>query len=266
MSLNPYKKCVEAGELKSLLLEQNGGGYVLRALLAGAYLTIIGFAFWAIRQTFGADPSGRMISSLFFGVGLSIIVFTGTELFTSNNMYLTASTLARRTSWAQTIRLWSVCYLGNLAGAIFVAALLLGAGAIAAMPGTHALFEGAQHKIDQTAQIIFFKGILANWIVCLAVWVNLHLKEEMARFMAIILIVFVFLILGFEHSIANMGTFAVAYLGNPDFNISGAAHNLLWSTLGNIVGGAVGVALPAWMLNKPAPQETSDIQTIRETI
>jgi nitrite transporter NirC len=252
MDIDPYAKALAASEKKVGQVNHAPLGYLLQALLAGAYLTIVGFVFWALRQNFGADPTGKLISSLFFGVGLSVIVFTGTELFTSNNMYLTISTLARRTTLVDTARLWTLCWLGNLAGAVLVAALLYGAGAIQALPPDHALIAGAHHKMDLSSTEIFFKGILANWIVCLAVWVNLNLKDELSRLTAIILVVFIFLYLGFEHSIANMGTFAVALFADPNLPLGPICHNLFWATLGNIIGGGAGLGLTAWLMNKGA--------------
>lgn len=245
-----YSKAVASGEKKIKQLNQSPERYVMSAVLAGAYLTIVGFVFWSIRQYFGADPSGRLISSLFFGVGLSVIIFTGTELFTSNNMYMTISTMERKTSWADTVRLWVVCWLGNFAGAALVALLLWAAHVTAGIGHDHALMDGARHKMEGTAGDIFFKGILANWIVCLAAWVNLNLKEEIARFMAIILVVFIFLYLAFEHSIANMGTFSIALFADPSLPLADIGHNLLWATLGNIVGGAVGLGLTSWVMNR----------------
>jgi nitrite transporter NirC len=86
---------------------------------------------------------------------------------------------------------------GNLAGAILVALLLVGAGSLSQLPPDHALFDGALHKAHQTGSVIFFKGILANWIVCLAVRVALRCKEEVAKILVLIFIVFIFVYLGF---------------------------------------------------------------------
>ena len=46
-----------------------------------------------------------------------------------------------------------------------------------------------------------------------AVRVALRCKEEVAKILVLILIIFIFVYLGFEHSIANMGTFSLAILG-----------------------------------------------------
>jgi nitrite transporter NirC len=103
-------------------------------------------------------------------------------------MYLTVSSAEGRTSWRQTTLLWISCYFGNLAGAILVALLLVGAGSLSQLPPDHALFDGALNKAQLSGSVIFFKGILANWIVCLAVRVALRCKEEIAKILVLILV------------------------------------------------------------------------------
>jgi nitrite transporter NirC len=103
--------------------------------------------------------------------------------------------------------------------------------------------------------VIFFKGVLANWIVCLAVRMALRCKEEVAKIMILILVVFIFVYLGFEHSIANMGTFSMAILGGGSLTIDDALHNLLYSTVGNVVGGVLLVGLPFSYLNPREREE-----------
>jgi nitrite transporter NirC len=177
------------------------------------------------------------------------------ELFTSNNMYLTVSSTEGRTSWKETVLLWIACWFGNLAGALLIAMLLVGAGSLGQLPSDHALFTGAEYKAHQAGSVIFIKGILANWIVCLAVRIALRCKEEVAKILILVSVVFIFVYLGFEHSIANMGTFAMAILGGGGLAIGDAAHNLLYSTAGNIVGGVLLVGLPFAYLNPREREE-----------
>jgi nitrite transporter NirC len=249
------EKAADAGVGKINLLQDDPLRYMLRAVGAGMGLTIVVFVFWVLKQNLHDIPMGAVIASGFFGVGLMIIVFTNTELFTSNNMYLTVSSAEGRTSWRQTTLLWISCYFGNLAGAILVALLLVGAGSLSQLPPDHALFDGALNKAQQTGSVIFFKGILANWIVCLAVRVALRCKEEITKILVLILVVFIFVYLGFEHSIANMGTFSMAILGGGALTVSGALHNLLYSTIGNVAGGVLLVGLPFTYLNPREREE-----------
>jgi nitrite transporter NirC len=243
------EKAADAGVGKLLLLQQDPFRYVLRSIGAGMALTLVVFVYWILKQDLHDISTGAVIASSFFGVGLTIIVFTNTELFTSNNMYLTVSSVEGRTSWRHATTLWMLCYFGNLAGALLVAILLLGANSLAELPRDHALFAGALSKAQQTGSVIFVKGVLANWIVCLAVRVALRCSEEVAKILVLVMIVFIFVYLGFEHSIANMGTFALAILGGGTLTFGDALHNLLYSTIGNVAGGVLLVGVPFTYLN-----------------
>src|SRR5262245_42602866 len=174
-------KAADAGAGKVSLLQEDPARYMLRAVGAGMGLTIVVFTFWVLKQSLHDISMGSVVSSGVCGFVLMIILFTNTALVTSNNIYLTVSSHEGRTSWPQAGLLWISCYFGNLAAAILVALLLVGAGSLSQLPPDHALFDGALHKAQQAGNIIFFKGILANWIVCLAVRVALRCKEEVAK-------------------------------------------------------------------------------------
>lgn len=233
------EKMAASGLKKQTLLETDPTRYWLRSVLAGMYLSLVVLVFWSLAHNLSDSPWGKVISSAFFGVGLTIIVFTNSELFTSNNMYMAVSSVDRRTTWLQTAKLWTACWVGNFIGAIILGLLMWGAGVLDALPADHALYAGALHKAHQGALAIFIKGIFANWVVCLAVWTAFQMKEDIAKMVAIILIVFIFLYLGFEHSIANMGTFTFSLLGKGTLTLADAAFNLVFSTAGNIVGGGL---------------------------
>src|SRR5215469_11603101 len=124
------EKAAEAGFGKINLLQDDPPRYLLRSVGAGMGLTLVVFVYWVLKQNLHDISLGAVIASAFFGVGLTIIVFTNTELFTSNNMYLTISSAEGRTDWRQAALLWVCCYFGNFAGAILVALLLAGAGSL----------------------------------------------------------------------------------------------------------------------------------------
>ncbi|MDR3411230.1 MAG: formate/nitrite transporter family protein [Formivibrio sp.] len=243
------EKAAHSGVRKLSLLQTDPGRYLTRSILAGMYLSIVLFTFWCLTYNLHDVSFGKVIASAFFGVGLTIIVFTNTELFTSNNMYLAVSSAEGQTSWGQALFLWVVCYFGNLIGALIVAGLLYGAGSLNELPLDHALYTGAAHKVHQAASVIFFKGILANWVVCLAVRLAMRCKDDAAKILILVLVVFIFLYLGFEHSIANMGTFSMSLLGHGQITLSEALYNLAFCTMGNIVGGVVLLALPFAYIN-----------------
>ncbi|MNC69171.1 Nitrite transporter NirC [compost metagenome] len=100
---------------------------------------------------------------------------------------------------------------------------------------------------------LFFRGILCNWLVCLAFFVPMFMKENGAKMFAMMLFVFCFFISGYEHSIANMCTFAIALVLNHPGTISfgGVLHNLVPVTLGNLVGGVFLMGFMYYTVNKP---------------
>ncbi|MBM5571795.1 MULTISPECIES: formate/nitrite transporter family protein [Deefgea] len=251
------EKAADSGLNKLKLLQTDPRRYALRSILAGMYLTITVFAYWTMVHNLHDLAVGKVITSLFFGVGLIIIVFTNAELFTSNTMYLSVSSAEGKTNWKETLFLWTVCFFGNFLGAVIVAGLLYGAGMIQALPLDHALYTGAAHKVHQAGSEIFFKGILANWVVCLAVRLALRCKEDVAKIMVMMLVISIFVYSGYEHSIANLGTFSISLLGNGSITYSEALHNLLYSTLGNIVGGVVLLGLPFAYLNPTDYQDAN---------
>jgi nitrite transporter len=253
------EKAAESGSYKVLLLTTDPVRYLVRSLLAGMYLSIVVFVYWTLMNSLHDSAYGKVIASGFFGVGLSMIVLTNTELFTSNNLYLAISSYEGTTTWRQTLLLWATCYVGNLTGAIVVAGLLFITGNISELPPNHALYLGAEHKVHEAALEIFARGILANWIVCLAVRIALRCHEEVAKILVLILVVFIFLYLGGEHSIANMGTFAVALLGHSSITLGEAANNVVFATAGNIVGGVLLMALPFAYINPRENPELIDL-------
>jgi nitrite transporter len=243
------EKAADSGLRKVTLLQTDPKRYMVRSILAGMYLAIVVFVFWSLMYNLHDISLGKVIASAFFGVGLTIIVFTNAELFTSNNMYLAVSSAEGQTSWRQTTLLWVVCYVGNFIGSLIIAVLLYAAGSLAELPADHSLYTGAVHKVHQTAGVIFIKGVLANWVVCLAVRLALRCKDDIAKIAIMVLVVFMFLYLGFEHSIANMGTFSMSLLGNGQITVSEALFNLVFSTIGNILGGVVLLGLPFAYIN-----------------
>jgi formate transporter len=110
------------------------------------------------------------------------------------------------------------------------------------------------HAIAQAEQSLTFleaftRGILANALVCLAVWLCASTGRTSGKILAIIFPITAFVALGFEHSIANMYFLAIAWFDQTQsVSLAGAIVNLLPVTLGNIVGGSIFVALIYWLI------------------
>lgn len=244
---------VEAGAAKASYMKQEKLGYFIATLLAGVY---VGFGIILI-FTLGAplaqagSPYQQLVMGASFGIALTLVIMAGAELFTGNNMIFTISTLAGRTSIKETLHNWLIVFIGNLLGAIILALLVKGSGLFNAVPSEHLIFAAAAKKMSAPFAELFFRGILCNWLVCLAVWMSFKLKGEGAKMFVIWWCLFAFIASGYEHSVANMTLLSVAMLlpQHPEIvDAAGWLHNMVPVTLGNMVGGILFVGLAYWRI------------------
>ncbi|MDR2340394.1 MAG: formate/nitrite transporter family protein [Deltaproteobacteria bacterium] len=269
--LNPSETVgavVQAGRAKAALGLRP---HAILAALAGAY---IGFgAILALRVTGNLDPAlGNVIKLLFglaFPVGLLLVLMAGASLFTGDVMYMTGSFAAGGSSAGRSLRVLSVSYLGNFLGSVLIAFLAVESGVFmdqgpdGSLPLAETAIALANSKCSLGFQAAFLRGIVCNWLVCLAIFMSLRAADGVSKAILMWPPITAFVAMGMEHSVANMcfvplglflgGTEAAAQAGlalTADWG-SFLFRNLLPVTLGNILGGALFVALPYLWLAPP---------------
>jgi nitrite transporter NirC len=253
----------ETAAKKARAIAANPVGFLIAAILAGAYIGLGILAIFSIGQ--GLDGGIRPLAmGLTFALALTLVVFAGAELFTGHTMIMTLGLLRGKTSAGSLASAWAMTWLGNLAGAVGLATLFwLGGGGAILKDGADLVFSTAAAKMSAAPLALVAKGILCNWLVCLALWMSARTSNDVAKLIIIFWCLFAFIACGFEHSVANMTLFAVALLGNhPDtVTIGGMFYNLLWVSIGNIIAGAGFVACAYWLANgraaTPAPAATA---------
>jgi formate/nitrite transporter len=212
------------------------------ALLAGAFIGF-GSAFWCMAMA-GADPGfgpQRVLGGVVFSLGLILVVVGGAELFTGNALMVMAA-VDRRITLGALMRNWGIVYLGNLIGAVGLA-LAFGLSGLLDGPMGEVAAKAAATKAALPPVEAFVRGALCNALVCLAVWLSFAARTATDKILAILWPVAAFVTLGLEHSVANMFIFPAGLVAGSEASLTGALGNLLWVTLGNILGGAGGVAL-----------------------
>ncbi len=247
-------------ETKSSVLKKNPLSFFIGSMMAGAYIGLGIILIFSIGAF--VDPSIRtLVMGGTFGIALTLVVFAGSELFTGLTMFMSIGWLRKRTGAKELIGVWSVSWLGNLAGAVGLALVfVLGGGGALLGAGSDLLNGVATAKMGKPAMELFALGILCNWLVCLALWMAARVKSDAAKCIVIFWCLLAFIASGYEHSIANMTVFSIALLGNHPETVSlaGMAHNLLWVTLGNAVAGAVFMGFGYW---RASPQALSPAAT-----
>jgi nitrite transporter NirC len=238
----------EAGAHKAQVVRTQFLAFLIGAAMAGAY---IGFGD-VLMFTAGAhvDPAwSHLVMGIVFSSALTIVVFAGSELFTGTAMYMPLAVLTRRARIGDVIAVWCAAWIGNLFGAVILAALIhLAGGGVMLGDGSAAFFKIVAGKMSAGSLELLARGILCNWLVCLAIWMAGRTENAAAKIMLIFWPITIFVASGFEHSVANMFTFSMALFGDhpAGVTLSGAIHNLVWVTIGNLIGGAVFMALGYW--------------------
>lgn len=231
-------------------------------VLAGAFIAL-GALFFLLVMTdsgLGLGPS-RLLGGIVFSLGLVLVVIAGAELFTGNNLIVMARVDGKVTT-VELLRNWGLVYVANLAGAVGTAILVSLAGTLEL--GEGALAETA-HAVARAKAAIpwhqaFFRGVLCNVLVCLAIWLTFAARDVTGKILAIILPISAFVALGFEHSVANMFFFPLAMLdGSADVAAVAMVGNLVPVTLGNIAGGGGFVGLTYWLCYRPGRSGTDSV-------
>ena len=239
------------------------------ALLAGAYIAFGAQASQMVSFNLLADPDslgvGRLVSAAVFPVGLMMVVLCGAELFTGNCLMI-IGVLDRKIRISGMLRNWVLVYLGNFLGALLVVALMKSTGLWETGSGLlgASVIKTAQAKVQLSFGQAFVRGILCNWLVCLAVWMSTGARKTVSKIFAIWFCIGLFVISGFEHSIANMyfipagiaaaADSGLAQLAGCDVSVLTVGNflvkNLLPVTLGNILGGGLFVGMVYWFTGR----------------
>lgn len=234
---------------KEKMLKKGLAKYLVLSLFAGLYVGLGIILIFTIGGVIGESPYKKVIMGASFGIALSLVLMAGSELFTGNNMIMTVGSLEKKVSWMTTFKIWLYSYIGNLAGSIFGAWLFFMTG-LGQGPVAEFILKTTELKMNAPFMDLFFKGVLCNILVCLAVLTFIKLKEETAKLIMIFWCLFAFITSGFEHSIANMTLLSIGLLlpHSEAISMIGFMNNLIPVTLGNIVGGAVVLGLGYWFV------------------
>ncbi|MDE0179510.1 MAG: formate/nitrite transporter family protein [Gammaproteobacteria bacterium] len=147
-------------------------------------------------------------------------------------------------------KVWVASWIFNLVGSVGLAALFVaGGGGGLLSEGAPFLFKIADFKMNSSIPALIARATLCNWLVCLALWMSARTKSDATKAIVIFWCLFAFIASGFEHSVANMTLLSIPLLtDHPDtISVGGMAHNLLWVTVGNIIGGSLFMGFGYWV-------------------
>ena len=239
-------------------------------ILAGIFIAFGAIFFTTVTSLHGLTAISKTLGGVCFSLGLILVVLSGAELFTGNNL-MVISYLNKKIKLHNLIKNWVIVYLGNFVGSLLIVLLFfLTSNYLKAnsLEGIRAITI-ANYKVNLSFQSAFFSAILCNILVCLAIRITMVATSISGKVLGIIFPISAFVAIGFEHSVANMFFIPMGLLIKNmapekfwiDSNLSKQVYanlnienffinNLLPVTLGNIVGGVFFVALFYWFIHR----------------
>lgn len=261
LSISPDELAPAATEAKAETIgvtkaSMGGAKCFVSAMLAGAFIGFGAMYFCTfLGDTTMAFGAQRLIGGLCFCLGLCLVLCCGAELFTGN-VLMACAKASGKISFGGMFRNWGIVWVGNLAGSLLAMAIVYLSNLQGMNGGEvgNAFVSVAAGKVALEPVTLFFKAVLCNILVCLAVWIGFSSKTTADKVLGILLPISAFVACGFEHCVANMFFLPMGLvLNGVGFGAAGAvtlggvAYNLVLATAGNIVGGLL-VGLAYWFV------------------
>jgi formate transporter len=222
----------------------------LLGVLAGAFIGVGALMFTLVASDASLGfAASRLLGGLAFSLGLLLVAVAGAELFTGNNL-IAMAWAGGHLSGSELLRNWVLVCTANFAGATGLALLVWLSGHAGMNQGAigRTAIDIATFKAQLSWAEAFFRGVLCNVLVCMAVWMTFAGRSVTDKAIAVIFPITAFVAAGFEHSIANMYFFPLAMLLGAPLGAGDMLANLLPVIAGNLVGGSVLVAGFYWLI------------------
>ncbi len=232
--------------------------FLLSAALAGSFvgLAIVLLLSVGAPLVAAGSPLAKLVMGSVFGIALTLVVFAGGELVTGNMMVMTQGAIRRTVTWPRAAVVCLFALVGNFVGSVLLAAIVHGTGLFGTGPASELLASTVAAKDAASGPQLFWRAVLCNTLVCLGLWMASRTRSDAAKLGVLWWALLAFIASGFEHSVANMTTFALAaFEGTGTWAMLG--RNLVWTVPGNLVGGALLVGAVYAYLGRPATVTTA---------
>ena len=259
------------------------GKTIVLGILAGMFIGLAGLGATTAAVSIKLASVAKFVGACIFPAGLIMVVIAGSELFTGNCLLIIPA-LEHKITVKQLCRNWVLVYLGN-----FIGGLIVAAGAVFSHQAS--LFDNgmavsmistAAGKCSMPFGDALIKGIFCNFLVCIAVWLGMAAKDAAGKVLGIFWPIMLFVLCGFEHSIANMYYIGAGLFANtlPAYAEAAAtagidtaaltwgnflAANLLPVTIGNIIGGFM-VGIAYWYANLRGGKTETKREAVRNYV
>ncbi len=209
----------------------------------------IGFSLllMAVVQTLVQDELPHAISTLLianmYSFGFILVILGRSELFTEQTSLAVLPVLSGRATFKGLLRLWSVVYVANIIGAAAIAGMIVYVGPALGVIKPHVFTEIAQNVVQHPPQVIVISGILAGWLMGLLSWLVAAGRDTISQIVIVWMVTATIGIGHLHHSIVGSVEVLAGVFTSTETTFVDFGYFLLWTTLGNAIGGPVFLAL-----------------------
>ncbi len=209
----------------------------------------IGFSLFlmAVVRTLTDDIFSKPVTTLLvanmYAVGFLFVVLGRSELFTEQTTLAVLPVLNGRATVGSLARLWVVVYVANLIGAAIFARLAVAIGPALGVIDPRVFGDIARKMIDHPGLVIFASAVLAGWLMGLLSWLVAAGRDTISQVVLVWLIATVIGLAGLHHVVVGSVEVLAGVFARQGVTLEDFGHFLLWTTLGNGLGGSFFVAL-----------------------
>lgn len=246
------QEVVKTIQTKDILQATYFKRYILRAMMAGFIISIISIFVLAIKAGFvqevhtGELNAGiiNIIGSIAFSFALVLILFTNSELLTSNFMYFTVGMYYKVISPWRAFRIFLICFAGNMLGAL-VFFIILRCSDVMTPEMMKQLNVILEHKtLTANFTELMAKAIFANFFINISLVIAMQIEDILAKMFVMMFGVTIFAFMGYEHVVYN----ACLFIGGAIYqshvlHFWPAMMNICAAFIGNYIGGGLVIGL-----------------------
>eukprot|EP00930_Biecheleria_cincta_P015082 TRINITY_DN12699_c0_g1_i1.p1 TRINITY_DN12699_c0_g1~~TRINITY_DN12699_c0_g1_i1.p1 ORF type:complete len:358 (+),score=50.42 TRINITY_DN12699_c0_g1_i1:29-1075(+) len=180
-----------------------------------------------------------VIFASLFPINLLLVLQSGGQLFTGNTASMSMAYYEGKTTLDQVGRNWLISYVGNISGCVMMALIAKYIGLLTSGAADLAI-RVAVKKCSASFGVTLVKGMMCNWLVCMAVWLATSAQDLTGKMVGIWFPISMFIMIGFEHSVANLFMLPAGLLSGAPLSVSDIIFkNLVPITIGNAITGAI---------------------------
>jgi formate/nitrite transporter FocA (FNT family) len=194
-----------------------------------------------VRHDFSSAATELLVANM-YAVGFIFVVVGRSELFTEHTSRAMFPVISGHASWASLARLWGLVYCGNLAGVAAFSALLAYAGPPLKIIDHVAFTAMARPLVERTWLLAIISAGLAGWLMGLMAWLVSACRDTISQIVIVWMVATAIGLVGLPHAIVASGEVLLSIFAGQGTTWGEFGHFLLWTTIGNGIGGIVFVA------------------------